>query len=74
MSVNSKYFNVLSDELADYIEANYKEVTDDYPKGTWYKVCRRGNDYKYGSYMIEPNLMLWRGQTFDEFYGGGIVD
>lgn len=73
-TVTSKYMNVLSDEVDEFIQKNYKEVASGYPHGNWFKVCRRGNDYKYGSYMIEPNLMLWRGQTFNEFYGGGVVD
>ena len=69
---SEKYHHVcISPEMDDFIKANYKEGNDN---GKFYKVYRRGNDAKYGHYMINPHSTLRRGSTFDEFYGGGIVD
>lgn len=39
----------------------------------WKIVCI-GNDSKYGRVAYSPSLDIMRGLTFDEFYGGGIVD
>jgi hypothetical protein len=65
----------ISDELCDYIMKNYTKVerAGDSSK-KWYKVYRRGNDSKYGSFMVCFDSEEWRNRTFDEFYGSGIVD
>jgi hypothetical protein len=57
--------------MNDFIKKNYTEGNSE---GKFYKVYREGNDAKYGHYMINPRTMHWRGSTFNEFYGGGIVD
>ena len=61
----------ISEKMDDFIKKNYVKGND---LGKFYKVYRRGNDAKYGHYMINPVTMHWRDSTFDEFYGGGIVD
>lgn len=61
----------ISKEMDKFIKENYTEGNSE---GKFYKVYREGNDAKYGHYMINPNTMRRRGSTFDEFYGGGIVD
>ena len=68
--------NCLPVALWDFVRNNYKQVETDYGKkhgGTWYRVYCQGCDCKYGTKMIEPNLMLQRQTTFMEFYGGGVV-
>lgn len=61
----------LTEEMDDFIKDNYIKGNDN---GKFYKVYKEGNDAKYGHYMINPRSMLMRSSTFDEFYGGGIVD
>lgn len=61
----------ISKEMDEFIKKNYTDGNDD---GKFYKVYREGNDAKYGHYMINPHTMHKRNSTFDEFYGGGIVD
>lgn len=39
-----------------------------------WKIVQVGNDSKYGCVAYSPSLDIMRKQTFDEFYGGGIVD
>lgn len=39
-----------------------------------WKIVQVGNDSKYGCIAYSPSLDIMRKQTFDEFYGGGIVD
>lgn len=51
---SEKYHLVcISPEMDEFIKANYKEGNDN---GKFYKVYRRGNDAKYGHYMINPIL------------------
>ena len=64
----------ISDELADYIKKEFKEADRNDTNGKWIKVHRAGSDSKYGTFMINIDRKLWRDTTFDEFYGGGIVD
>lgn len=65
----------ISDELNDYIHKNFKRVdTNDTAGRKWCRVVRSGNDEKYGSFMVSFDTKEYRGRTFDEFYGGGIVD
>ena len=64
----------ISDELDSYIKKNYKKVSSYDDSQRWFKVHKAGNDAKYGSYMVCFDTKEWRGKTFDEFYGGGIVD
>lgn len=61
----------ISEEMDNYIKENYTKGNDN---GKFYKVYKRGNDAKYGHYMINPVTMHYRSSTFSEFYGGGIVD
>ena len=61
----------ISIEMDEFIRKNYTECDSE---GKFYKVYRTGNDAKYGHYMVNPRTMHWRNSTFDEFYGGGIVD
>ena len=61
----------ISEEMDSFIRNNYTKGDSE---GKFYKVYREGNDAKYGHYMINPHTMHWRGSTFHEFYGGGIVD
>lgn len=68
---DSKSIRCISEEMDSFIEKNFKEGNDD---GKFYKVYREGNDAKYGHYMVNPISGLYRSSTFDEFYGGGIVD
>ena len=57
--------------MDEFIRKNYVKGDSE---GKFYKVYRRGNDAKYGHYMINPYTKHWRNSTFKEFYGGGIVD
>ena len=69
--------NPISAELCEFIGENYTLVENDYAEkngGNWHKVYPSGRDSKYCCFMIEPEQMLRRSVTFDEFYGGGIVD
>lgn len=61
----------ISKEMDAFIRENYTKGND---TGKFYKVYREGNDAKYGHYMINPITMHKRNSTFDEFYGGGVVD
>ena len=72
LAENAKWSCIaISTEMNDFIKKNYTEGDSE---GKFYKVYQEGNDAKYGHYMINPRTMKWRGSTFDEFYGGGIVD
>lgn len=67
--------NCISEELDKHICSTFKEVDrNDRVGRTWHKVYRRGNDSKYGSYMVSIETKEWRNTTMDEFYGDGIVD
>ncbi len=61
----------ISEEMDDFIRENYTEGDSE---GKFYKVYRKGNDCKYGHYMVNPRTMRYRNSTFDEFYSGSIVD
>ena len=61
----------ISEEMDRFIRDNYTKGDSE---GKFYKVYRQGNDAKYGHYMVNPHTMHYRSSTFDEFYGGGIVD
>ena len=52
----------ISEEMDRFIRDNYTKGDSE---GKFYKVYRQGND---------AHTMRYRGSTFDEFYGGGIVD
>ena len=69
----SERFHIIciSEEMDEFIRKNYTKGDSE---GKFYKVYRRGNDAKYGHYMINPHTMHWRGSTFDEFYSGSVVD
>lgn len=72
-ALESEKFHLIciSEEMDRFIRQNYTKGDSE---GKFYKVYRQGNDAKYGHYMVNPHTMKWRGSTFDEFYGGGIVD
>lgn len=40
----------------------------------WYKVYFDGTDSKYSSFMICPDTKERRSTSFEEFYGGAVVD
>lgn len=72
----------IREDLWEWIFCNYKMVgegsktpmTPEMWKYNWETACKKGNDWKYGRFKIDREHMLWRKLTFDEFYGGGIVD
>ena len=69
------YNTSISQEAYDYIMKNYKKLSrDSIGNKKWVKVYIAGNDAKYGSFMICVDTKEWRNVSFDEFYGGGIVD
>lgn len=49
-------------------EGDHQSVTD------WEMRYKEGTDNKYGSLMYSPSIQRLRVRTFQEFYGGGIVD
>lgn len=76
-SGDTKSLHRISEPTADYVYnvyTNVKPIPANINGKTWFKVCREGNDVKYGSYYICIDTMERRNSTFDEFYGGGIVD
>lgn len=69
------YSTSISDEAVDFIIKNYKKVSrDSIGNKKWVKVHAKRSDAKYGSFMICVDSKEWRNTSFDEFYGGGIVD
>lgn len=78
--INCKDVTSLNDEMSDFIRKNYAYVDVDKPVPPavwgykWETACKAGNDWKYGRYKICRDKMLRRRLTFNEFYGGGIVD
>ncbi len=42
--------------------------------GDWRRVYKEGCDSKYGTIMVSRSMMAWRHPTFDEFYGGAVID
>ena len=40
----------------------------------WQRVFKRGCDSKYGTIMVSHSMRAWRNPTFDEFYGGAVID
>ena len=38
------------------------------------KVYKQGCDSKYGAIMVSNSMRAWRHPTFDEFYGGAVID
>lgn len=42
--------------------------------GDWQRVYREGCDSKYGTIMVSHEMRAWRHPTFDEFYGGAVID
>lgn len=62
----------LSEELYKYIKSTFDQDLTGTVMGKWYTVYY--NDSKYGRFMINIDKKLWRKPSFDEFYGGGVVD
>lgn len=42
--------------------------------GDWQRVYKQGCDSKYGTIMVSHSMRAWRHPTFDEFYGGAVID
>lgn len=42
--------------------------------GDWRRVYKQGCDSKYGTVMVSHGMRAWRHPTFDEFYGGAVID
>lgn len=40
----------------------------------WQRVFKQGCDSKYGTIMVSHEMRAWRHPTFDEFYGGAVID
>ncbi len=40
----------------------------------WQRVFKQGCDSKYGTIMVSHSMRAWRNPTFDEFYGGAVID
>lgn len=40
----------------------------------WQKVYCEDCDSKYGTIMVSHEMRAWRHPTFDEFYGGAVID
>lgn len=40
----------------------------------WQRVYRQGCDSKYCTIMVSHSMRAWCRPTFDEFYGGAVVD
>ena len=40
----------------------------------WQRVFKQGCDSKYGTIMVSHSMRAWRNPTFDEFYGGAMID
>lgn len=40
----------------------------------WQRVYKQGCDSKYGTIMVSYTTRAWRHPTFDEFYGGAVID
>ena len=55
----------------NYVIKNYKQGIS---KNPFYKVYESGTDAKYNHKMIDPIGKIIRNSSFDEFYGGGVVD
>lgn len=56
-----------------FVVNNYRKAKPN-ESNNWKAVCLEGSDFKYGSWLIDPEKMIQRSKTFDEFYEGGIVD
>ena len=61
-------------EYASEISSYTKVDRDAIEQKCWYKVYYEGTDSKYSAFMICPDTKEWRPTTFEEFYGGSIVD
>lgn len=60
-------------EERNFIMSNYKKALPS-ESDNWTSVCIEGSDFRYGSWKIDPEKMLTRGETFGEFYKNRIVD
>lgn len=61
----------LSELCHKYIKSEFTQ-SENSRGGVWHKVYF--GDSKYGRYMINIKDKLWRKTSFDEFYGGAVVD
>lgn len=74
-SQNSKYGRFsIPKEYASEINSYTKVDENTHKQENWYKVYYAGTDSKYGAFMICPDTKEWRHTTFEEFYGGSVVD
>lgn len=74
--INFKNKTSLPEVMVDFINREYTKCDEDkpFPGAHWELACMKDNDWKYGRFYIDTKNKLWRGLTFSEFYGGGIVD
>ena len=66
-----QYSGSVSEEMWDFIKRNYHIGNS---PNKFFIICKRGADPKYCRMAVDPITMTMRGLTFDEFYGGGVVD
>ena len=65
--------------MCDWVRTNYKKIdkehmTEEEKNLNWETACPENTDWKYGRFKLCREKKLYRGLTFNEFYGGGIVD
>lgn len=74
--INCKNITSMSEDMVNWLFKHYTEVeaSAENLAYKWETACRAGNDWKYGRFKVCREKMLWRGLTFSEFYGNGIVD
>ena len=54
--------------------SDFEMPTECREHGDWQRVYKQGCDSKYGTIMVSHSMRAWRLPTFDEFYGGAIID
>lgn len=55
-------------------ESDYNMPADCAEHHDWTRVYCEGCDSKYGTIMVSHEMRAWRHPTFDEFYGGAVID
>lgn len=55
-------------------ESDYNMSADCAVHHDWTRVYCEGCDSKYGTIMVSHEMCAWRHPTFDEFYGGAVID
>ena len=54
--------------------SDFEMPTECREHGDWQRVYKQGCDSKYGTIMVSHSMRAWRFPTFDEFYGGAVID